>query len=93
MTDTLIIWKTFEVKGFFARMREKLKAREPKQTQYETIEEIPVFDLLKHFTEELEEFKEGQKKIDLDNIQEEACDIANLCGMIYVVAGERRKQT
>jgi len=92
MTDTFLVWRTFEEKGFFATMRKKLKDREPKQTQFPTVESIPKDLLVSHLVEELNEFCEGWKKNDSMNIQEEVCDIANLCGLIFCVEEGGAKQ-
>ena len=88
MTDTLDIWKDLELSGFFAFMRKKLKEREYKNFEWKKIEDIPIQYLFNHLKDELEEFK---LSTNFENTKEEVCDIANLCGMIFIVSNKLQK--
>lgn len=81
--NTLDIWELFEKSGIFNLMRRKLKAREPKQSWNETIDDVSLSELIGHLESEVKEFREGVRINDLKNIQEECADLANLCCFIF----------
>jgi len=88
---TLDIWEIFEKSGFFNRMRRKLKAREKKQSWNNSLDDIPLPELIDHLFSEVDEFKQGIGGGDWTNVQEECADIANCCAFIYSKIEKRLK--
>lgn len=79
---TLDAWEEFEKRGFFARMRTRLRKAEPKNPEPH-LKNYSWGDFVAHLEEEINELKKAMKEGDNFERCNELADVANMCAFVF----------